>query len=299
MGEAFVYVSSIAITAGIQLSGFLVAFALQTEKFYDILGGVNYLALTAWSAFSALNPRKIASSGIFIASRGWLLVFLAWRAHERQGDARFDGVKDKFWRFLVFWLVQGMWVMLISMPMLFVNSSSVYEPRFSGFDWLAIAGFAFGVLIEVVADIQKAIWVKNGRRGGFCQEGVWALSRHPNYFGEICQWWCSWAFAYSSSSGPTDLLWWSCIVSPLFTMHILLNVPATGIAQAEGKSLRRYYDNWPVEYAKYRDSTSILIPMVGYAYVPMLLKRTLFLDLARYEYRPRANGAPRGGRKTD
>ena len=45
-------------------------------------------------------------------------------------------------------------------------------------------------------------------------------------------------------------VWWATAVSPLFTMHVLLNLPATGVAQANGKNLKRYYDSWPDEYAQ-------------------------------------------------
>lgn len=294
MSEGAVVVVCIFITAAIQLCGFFVAFWLQTEKFYDILGGLNFLTLAAYTAFAKQpggaawnkDPRKTTFTAIFACSRGWLLLFLAWRAHERQGDARFDGVKDKFGKFLVFWIVQGVWVFIISLPMLVVNTSSVVQPDFSTRDTFFLGGFALGVALEVVADIQKAAWVREGRIGGFCKSGLWAFSRHPNYFGEMLQWWCAWSFAYASSSGFTDALWMLSILSPIFTMHILLNIPATGVMQANGKSLKRYYDAYPQEYALYRDSTSILIPMIGYKYVPMSLKRTIFLDLARYEYRP-------------
>mmetsp|Transcript_35210 Transcript_35210/g.73219 ORF Transcript_35210/g.73219 Transcript_35210/m.73219 type:complete len:313 (-) Transcript_35210:29-967(-) len=292
MSQALVYAVSVALTALIQLSGFAVAFALQTEVFYDILGGTNFLALAAWSSWCSTswlsNPRQIIATVLFVISRGWLLVFLAWRAHERKGDARFDGVKDKFGRFLVFWIAQGMWVMLISMPNLFINSSSVSRPL-NWFDWLLVAGFAYAVAVEILADIQKANWVSAGRPGGFCQVGVWSLSRHPNYFGEIFQWWCAFALAYNSSeasSGYMDPLWWACILSPLFTMHILLNIGATGISNAEGKNLKRYYEKCPEEYAEYRKNTSILIPMVGYRHIPLSLKRTLLFEFERYEYRP-------------
>jgi len=290
-----IYLVSIAITAGIQLSGFAVAFALQTEVFYDVLGGFNYLAIAIYSVTTSADtdPRKLAHTIIFVCSRAWLLLFLAWRAHDRKGDARFDGVKDKFWRFLLFWTVQGMWVFMISMPMLFVNSSAVHKPQFDSFDWMTIIGFASGVVIEVLADVQKTMWVKRGRAGGFCGMGLWSFSRHPNYFGEILQWWCSWAFAYSSSAGLADLCWWACIISPTFTMHILLNIPGTGITQANGKNLKRYYENADVAqaYSEYRGSTSILVPMIGYRHIPMILKRTLFFDFARYEYRPGSRGA--------
>ena len=300
LSQGFVYGTSATITFGIQLCGFAVAFALQTEVFYDVLGGINYLAIAVWSALISGNddaaaswtddPHKVCMTVLFVCSRSWLLLFLTWRARERGGDTRFDDIKHKFGPFLIAWLVQGMWCFLISMPMIFVNSSSISRIKFSILDWIALIGFIFGIVIQIVADVQKAAWVKAGRVGGFCTKGVWKYSRHPNYFGEIFQWWCAWAFACSSSDreagGYADPLWWACAVSPLFTMHILLNVPATGIAHAEGKNLKRYYENYATEYAEYRAHTSILIPMICYRYVPLFLQRTIFLDLGRYEYKP-------------
>ena len=85
-----VFLACALITAVIQVAGWAVAYALQTEKFYDILGGANFLALAAYSAVTAdgwlADPRKVAATLIFVCSRSWLLLFLAWRAHERGGD---------------------------------------------------------------------------------------------------------------------------------------------------------------------------------------------------------------------
>ena len=66
--------------------------------------------------------------------------------------------------------------MLISLPMLFVNSSNVRKPEFSPYDVAMAVFFGIGVLTEIVADIQKAVWVKNGRQGNFCEAGVWKYS---------------------------------------------------------------------------------------------------------------------------
>ena len=105
-----IFLACSLITSCIQLGGWAVAYALRTEKFYDILGGLNFLAVAAFSAATAdaweADARKVAATVIFCCSRSWLLVFLAWRAHERGGDARFDGVKDKPGLFLVFWVMQ-------------------------------------------------------------------------------------------------------------------------------------------------------------------------------------------------
>jgi len=290
------YLGSTLITFALQWAGFAVAFGLQTEKFYDILGGANYLALAAYSACLgsagwASDSRRIAATIIFVCSRGWLLGFLAWRAHDRQGDARFDKIKGNAGAFATAWTVQGVWVLLVSLPLLYINASPASEARtLAGRDLLLLAAFGLGVVIEIVADVQKALWVKSGRQGGFCTRGLWSFSRHPNYFGEMLQWWACWLLAYASGPGVTDWCWWATGLSPLFTMHVLLNIPATGVCQANGKSLKRYYDRFPETYATYRASTSMLLPMVGYQYVPMFLKRTVLLDRECYEYRPRPEG---------
>lgn len=288
------------LTAAIQLLGFAVAYTLQTEKFYDILGGLNFLALGAYSAYAGQNAdstfandgRKVANTIVFSCSRAWLLVFLAWRAHERGGDSRFDGVKDKFGMFLLYWTVQGIWVWMISMPAIFINSVAAEPKEFSILDTASIAAWAFAVAFEIIADVQKAKWVKKGRQGVFCQVGLWSFSRHPNYFAEILQWWAAWLFAFGSCSyGNFNYQWFFSILSPLFTMNILLNTGGTGVMNANGKNLKRYYDACPKEYASYRENTSILIPFVCYKNVPKCLKRTIFLDLERYEYKPSVQSA--------
>jgi len=188
--------------------------------------------------------------------------------------------------FLIYWMFQAFWVFAITLPIIFVNSSNSSSNHFSAGDYVAIIGFSLGVILEVIADIQKAFWVKKGRQGFFCQTGLWKYSRHPNYFGEILQWWCAWGFSFGSGNGIGDAQWWVGIISPLFTMQILLNTAGTGVSNANGKNLKRYYDNCADDYSEYRNSTSILIPMVGYKYVPVFLKRTIFMDFKRYEYRP-------------
>ena len=84
MSQLLVYLGAVCITALIQglgplgllftlqlyLSGFLVAFALQTETFYDILGGLNFLALAVWSVWDGTaDTRKIYTTILFSCSR--------------------------------------------------------------------------------------------------------------------------------------------------------------------------------------------------------------------------------------
>jgi len=274
------------VTFCFQFIGFVAAAILKTETFYDVFGGLNFLLLAflGFDYTEATFDRLTVLSLLYFISRSWLLLFLAWRAHKRGGDSRFDAVIDKPPLFFVYWMIQGLWVYLISMALLVVQtvpSDVINDLGTTG--WILVGGFAFGIFLEVSSDIQKAVWVEAGRQGAFCRSGWWNYSRHPNYAGEVIQYWCAAGIAFGSGSD----VWWLGALSPLFTMHILLNVNGTGIWNAEGKNLKRYYDSeYRQEYKTYRQQTSPLFPLIGYGSIPLPIKRVLLFEWERYEYRP-------------
>jgi hypothetical protein len=114
-----VFVNALKVTFGIQWIGWIIAYLLKTETFYDILGGLNFLSLALMSSSSSSSSSLSSSSSttsststrcivmtiLFCISRSWLLIYLAWRAHSRKGDTRFDGVKDQFVLFGIYWTV--------------------------------------------------------------------------------------------------------------------------------------------------------------------------------------------------
>lgn len=283
-----IFTHAAMFTFGLQWTGWLVAYALETETFYDILGGLNYLYI-AYAGYSRNQPRLTSMTCLFVISRGWLLLFLAWRAHSRKGDARFDGVKDNFALFGVYWTVQGFWVGLISLPLLVVQALGSTK-ALTAWDQLMLLGFGAGIVMEVVADVQKTIWVEQGREGGFCTVGLWKYSRHPNYCGEIMQWLCAWLFSCFTAAA-SDSYTVPCLVgslSPIFTMHILLNTGGTGIMHAEGKNLKRYYESdYSDEFHEYWESTSPVVPMIGYKDIPVWVKSVFLFEWKRYEYKPK------------
>jgi steroid 5-alpha reductase family enzyme len=282
----------------IQFFGFVVAFWFQTEVFYDIFGSGNFLLLGLWTFFSSrgtLSSIRSTATVLFLISRTWLLVFLGWRAHERKGDSRFDGVKNKAALFFVFWMIQGLWVYLISLPTIYIN---FYAPgddeegySTSPYEKIVAVLFSLAIVVEVCADVQKAKWVRQGRVGKICTIGLWKYSRHPNYFGEMMMWLCSFLLMLPILLENPSVHGWSCILSPAFTWWLLLFASGTGITNAEGKGLKRYYENKNIadDYIAYRSKTSILIPMFGYAYLPMWFKRTFLFEWERYEYQASKN----------
>lgn len=291
------------ITAFIQTLGFLHAFYFQTEKFFDALGGLNSLLYipTAWWVLQAdkdLPPErglfdggpKTVFSLLFGLSRGWLLLFLAWRAGERKGDGRFDAWKGDFAKFGAVWLLQAVWCLLIALPFIVVAGDATSEPQMSALAWLFAGMFLFGLVLEIAADVQKARWVKEGRKGGFCRVGLWRYSRHPNYFGEMLMWFSAWLLVVNSillENGKKPSAIWIGVaaLSPIFTKCVLLF--GSGLPLAEGKHLKRYYkSDFGEKYAKYREETSILVPMPNAAWraLPTALKSTLLGEWKRYEY---------------
>lgn len=295
MSDSTFSVVTVAViyTLALQLTGFVAAFSLQTETFYDVLGGINFLLLALVGYNNDTDDddngkknhgsqRLLYMTILFVISRGWLLVFLAWRAHSRKGDARFEKVIQNPMLFFVYWMVQGCWVYIISLPLLLIQqdtklSSINSYSSLSTMDWMLLSGFAVGIILEISSDVQKTNWIQHGRVGGFCQVGWWKYSRHPNYAGEILQWWCAAGLCHSYVG----------LASPLFTMVILLSMSGTGIWNAEGQNLKRYYESeYAKEYTEYRQGTSPLIPMIGYGSIPLSLKRWCLFEWERYEYKP-------------
>lgn len=291
------------LTFGLQFVGFTIAAILQTEVFYDVLGGTNFLLLailsqvqnsTSTESAPAAVDNNTIFTGLFAISRGWLLVFLAWRAHHRKGDSRFDGIRDNPSRFFVYWMVQGMWVYFVSLPILVVASSNeVVAVKDSKIDLapMMLLGMGVSTFVEIQSDIVKTNWVSRGRPGGFCSDGPWKYSRHPNYAGEIL----TWVFAAFYAVLVSDKSWQSMVVaaiSPLFTMQILLNTSGTGVWNAEGKNLKRYYEHddpaISKNYAEYRRTTPPVLPtiIIPYESLPLEYQRNFFFEWERYEYKP-------------
>ena len=229
-------------------------------------------------------------------------------------------------KFFKYWMVQGIWVYCISTPLLIiVGSGTVADVTDVDVDVdvdaieygsiVLLVGMFVSIVIEIWSDITKSIWVLRGREGGFCKYGVvWKLSRHPNYAGEIFTWIFASLYSIgriSTNSGMNDIddggrFSTTCTllstiviasISPLFTILILCHNSATGIMNAEGKNLKRYYEHPNHEvrllYDAYHKTTPPLVPNllswlipIPYEQYPQSIKRWCFFEFDKYEYKP-------------
>lgn len=238
----------------VQWLAFIPAFLLQTEKFYDITGSITYIGVITLAL--VFGPGRDARAVLL-----WVLVtlwavrlgsFLFGRIHKAGRDDRFDEIKPLFFRFLLTWTLQGLWVAFTVSAALAVMTGNTHKPLdafalLGGLLWLA--GFVF----EVVADAQKSRFNANpANKGKFIQSGLWAHSRHPNYFGEIVLW-----LGIMLVAVPVLRGWqWVALISPLFVTLLLTRV--SGIPLLEKKAEAKW--GGQAEYEAYKQKTPVLIP---------------------------------------
>jgi len=145
---------------------------------------------------------------VTIAATLWgvrLSGYLLYRILKTGKDDRFDSMNRGFsLAFAGFWFGQALWVMTVSLPVILLNSECDTDPEMKASDWIGLAMWAVGWVLETVADQQKFNFRNNAdNKGRWCEEGLWAWSRHPNYFGEILLWWGVFVTASSVLFAPS------------------------------------------------------------------------------------------------
>lgn len=238
----------------IQWVAFIPAFLLKTEKFYDLTGSITYLSVIAAALF--LNPA--------VDSRGWLLAgmvavwavrlgtFLFRRILAAGEDRRFREAKKSFARFLLYWTMQGLWVTFsLAAALASITAETKVE-----LDIFALVGFVVWLLgfgIEVAADQQKSKFKQAPEnKDKFIQTGLWAWSRHPNYFGEIILWIGVTIIALPVLSG-----WqWVTLISPVFITLLLTRI--SGVPMLEARADEKW--GGQPDYEAYKANTPVLIP---------------------------------------
>lgn len=232
---------------------FVPSFLRQTEHYYDLAGALTYASVILLAAsFASPDARGWVITALVLIWCGRLGSFLFLRVKRSGKDGRFDDLKPYWGRFLMAWTLQGLWVFVTLLAALIAVSS----PGASGWDALATLGliiWAGGFAIEAVADHQKNTFKADpANQGRFIQQGLWAWSRHPNYFGEIMLWTGIAVMATPALTGWQWLGW----LSPLFVCWLLLKV--SGIPMLE----QRADEKWggEADYEAYKAATPVLLP---------------------------------------
>ena len=250
------------VTVAMQFVFFMVACTCKFDKVTDFAGGTNFVVLALLSFFLAgtYQWRQILVTVLINLWGLRLSGYLLYRIIKIGEDQRFDDKRGDPIRFAIFWVFQAVWVFTVSLPVIFVNAPSSYtcyaeSSDFTAMDIIGSVLFSIGLICETVSDQQKFVFRNNQEnRGKWCQVGLWSVSRHPNYFGEITLW--IGVFLISTSVCGNNYKWIG-ILSPAFTASILLFL--SGIPMLEKSSDEKH--RMKPEYLTYKDTTSPLIPL--------------------------------------
>jgi steroid 5-alpha reductase family enzyme len=243
-----------AIAFVVNWAAFVPAYLLQTEHYYDLTGSLTYLTLVvvAFALGDAPDPRAWLLGALVAVWALRLGSFLFLRIRREGADTRFDRIKPSFARFGMAWTLQGLWVYLTLACALAALTSSASRPL-GATALLGLVVWLAGFAVEAIADRQKRSFRADPRnRGRFIQTGLWAWSRHPNYFGEITLWTGIALIALPALSG-----WqWVTLVSPVFVYVLLTRI--SGVPLLEARADERWGGD--PEYEAYKARTPVLFP---------------------------------------
>lgn len=232
-----------------QILFFLVANAFKTDKLTDLSYGMTFVIvinLLFWqstkSFFFILPTFLVTLWGLRLAT------YLFIRILKIKKDQRFNQIRQGFWSFLKFWLLQALSIFVVSLS--FMISFSLEAKIKTNVNCRQLIFFVLALIalsIETIADWQKNQFKNDQKnKGQFIQSGLWKYSRHPNYLGEILFWWAL-CFYFLPSLNNWGFL---ALISPVYITLLIRFV--SGVPLLEKDYEKRYGQAWLTYKAKTR-----------------------------------------------
>lgn len=251
---------------------FLYALIKKRNDIADIIWGIGFIIVAWFTLYSfgfqiqyipgIYGPIKVQSVLVACMVTVWglrLASHIALRNAHKEEDFRYKTWRDTWgtWfvlrSYLQIFILQGFLMLLISLPviaaMIFGSTTLLWTTAFGFCIWLL--GFVF----ESVGDYQLTKFIKNPEnKGKIMSQGLWSLTRHPNYFGEVTGWWGIYITSLPSLSLvlATPYIWLIALLGPLTITTLILKV--SGIPMLEKK-----YDS-NIEFQEYKKKTNAFFP---------------------------------------
>ncbi|MGW5782244.1 DUF1295 domain-containing protein [Streptomyces sp. NPDC003863] len=253
--------ANLAVTAGTAGAVLLATFALAVHhglhRIVDIAWGLAFSAVAAvtWllSAGHGDDGRRLLVAATTVLWGLRLAAHIARRSRGHGEDPRYTALLDKapgsrtWYALRTVYLAQAALVWLISLP---VQAASFSSAPLGPLAFCGTALWAFGLGFEAVGDHQLARFKADpANRGRIMDRGLWAWTRHPNYFGDSLVWWGLYLLACTAWQPALAVL-----VSPVL-MTLLLTV-------GSGKRLLEKHMAGRPGYGEYAARTSGFLPLV-------------------------------------
>ena len=217
-----------AIVASLLFVYFFIWFLIATFKKRADLADVAWGPGFILASFSSLFMGQISLNGLIVnlLVTIWgirLCIHIFFRNRNRKEDFRYENLKKKWTRFfhlrlfIEVFLLQAVILYIVALPIIWTHTQnqkvSAIVVTTGILIWLS------GFMIETFADRQLSLFQRDlSNKGKLLKEGLWSYSRHPNYLGELMQWWAIWLFAAFYPMG------WVFVVSPLLLTFLIVNL---------------------------------------------------------------------------
>ncbi len=225
----------------------------QKHDYLDIFWGMGFITA---ALISYLLGSKPANGGLMtllvILWGGRLTYYLAKRNIGKPEDFRYKAMREKWKKnfelvmYFKMYLLQFALNAFIGFPIVFVNLQGARGPGF--FTWLGFLVWLTGFAFEVIGDEQlRRFKGKPENKGKLMTTGLWALTRHPNYFGEAVIWWGLFIISLTGDFSRVFLIY-----SPLLITFLLVYV--SGVPMLEKKYEGR------ADWEAYKKTTNKFLP---------------------------------------
>lgn len=233
---------------------FVVALVKKRNDVADVAWGLGFV-LVSWLSYLLIESPDVRSLLVVVLVTIWGLR-LAWHIHVRN-RGRSEDPRYRAWReawgswffirsYLQVFILQGALLFAIATPVFALHRSAGVSLGI--LDLVGLMIWVIGFIFEAVGDAQLARFIRTKENAGkVLDTGLWRYSRHPNYFGEVTQWWGIWVIALSA-----PLTFWS-IIGPLTITFLILKV--SGIPMLE----KRMSEN--SLFRDYQARTSVFFPL--------------------------------------
>jgi len=244
-----------AISVLVYMTGWFIAAQIRGRNdIADVAWGLGFILVAVVSLVTgdAYSPRGLLVSGLVLVWGLRLALHIHYRNRGRGEDPRYRQWREEWGRwfvlrsFLQVFMLQGALLLLVAVPIVFVNQAPATP--LGWLDLLGLAVWLYGFCFEAIGDWQLLMFIRDPANGGkLMTGGLWRYTRHPNYFGEVTLWWGIWLMTLSLPGG------WLTVVGPLTITILILKV--SGIPMLE----KPYEDR--ADFQEYKRRTSAFFPL--------------------------------------
>jgi len=244
---------TLIVILGLMTLLFTIAQIKKDNSIVDIFWGIGFCIVAVFSLLQSgtSSVRAYLVTGLVLIWGIRLAWYIGNRNTGKGEDFRYVEMRRRWGKhqmlgaYINVFILQGVLMFIISLP---AQMSIIHgKVPLNVLDIIGTIVWAVGFYFEAVGDAQMKRFKSDPKnKGQIMKRGLWSLTRHPNYFGEIVMWWGIFIIALNAP------YWYASLIGSLLITFFLMKV--SGVPMLE----KKYKDN--PEYQEYIRNTPELFP---------------------------------------